>query len=156
PYRIEKIQWEYGEEYGHVAYPRNIDDVRDTIVRLECLASEKGYPFYIEIYFRDGYYVGLIVGHELSSFWFAAPAQDSLETLQHSQLDLHFDGQKHSDEWLEYSFMADHGETPLANTLPKYQAFEAFWQFLQTNTLPSWIKLTRSEFVDRYVVDTPG
>lgn len=150
---VKKIEWEHGEPYGHVCYPMTLNEVRQKLDDLEAQAVATNYPFYVEVFFHDGSYIGFIVGHELSSFYFGIPApgmqDDDPDRLL---LDMHYDiEQEGNTAFIEYSFKGDHGEKYLEELLPKQQVIDALYQYMATRTLPPAICLTRQAFIDTYI-----
>ena len=142
-YYVKKIEWEYGEQYGHVFYPRDLEDVQSNLSLLEDLAVARAYPFYVEIFFEDDSYLGLIVGHALSCFTFGVFVSDDHKSPQcRTQFDRHYDEQKEAENYfIEYSFKGDQGEKQAAEMLPKEQAYAALYYYIEKKKFPSYIRL---------------
>jgi len=150
---VNKIEWEYGEKYGHVYHPKSLEDFHSKLHELEEQAIANKSPFYVEIFFADDSYIGLIVGHELSNFYFGVRVpEDGDGSTCRAQFDCHYDEQKEGDDTIiTYSFKGDHGEQYLTGLMPKKQAFDALYQYIETRKLPSYIRFTKQEMIDTYI-----
>ncbi|SRR6266496_402046 len=71
-FSVEKIEWEYGEQYGYVFYPQAFVDLQSKIDELHSWGKTHNYPFLIILHFYDtSIYLGFTVGHEYSFMEFA-------------------------------------------------------------------------------------
>ncbi|WP_110514337.1 hypothetical protein [Herpetosiphon llansteffanensis] len=152
-YFVKKIEWEYGESYGDVFYPRNQAEFQAQLQALELQALQKNYPFYVELAFEDACYIGFIVGHALSCFNFGIFTADDHQAVNcRTQFDSHYDPQvDHPEIMIEYSFKADHGETSMPELLPREQILQAIDQYIETQKLPAYIRLSKQSIIDRYI-----
>lgn len=152
-YFVKKLEWEYGEQYGHAFYPTDFEDFQAKLRELDIQAVVHGNPFYLEVFFLDDSYLGLIVGHALSCFIFGVFVSDNYRsTTCRTQFDSHYDTGKEGDATLiEYSFKGDHGEKRLAEMLAKEQAFEALYQYIKHKKFPSYIRFSKQECIDKYI-----
>ena len=150
---VQKIVWEYGEQYGHVFYPKNKEEFDDKLRELDASGMQQGYPFFVEIFFVDDSHIGMMVGHELSCFYFGIfVSEEEMTSGSRTRYDAHYDSRKDGNTiYLEYSFKGDHGEKTLAELLPKEQIFKAVDQYIETQRLPSYILFGREEFVKNYI-----
>jgi hypothetical protein len=149
---VKKLEWEYGESYGHVLHPQSLKDVDEKLQELVARAHRQNYPFYIEVFCVDDTYLGLIVGHARSCFIFGIFVSDD-QTSPHcrTQFDGHYDSQYDGHEtFITYSFKGDHGERRWAETLPQEHAFAALFQYIEHQTLPATICLSRQALIDTY------
>ena len=62
---VEKMIWEYGEEYNHVYYPTSMADLKVKVNELADNGKSKDYSHLIQAYLRDGSIRGFTVGHDL-------------------------------------------------------------------------------------------
>lgn len=153
PVTPTKLEWEYGEEFGHVFHPKNLEELKAKLQELELQAIKDAYPFYIEIFFIDDSYVGLIVGHKLSclSFSIAMPQLENSAS-RRRRYDGHYDSSQENDHtWIQYSFKGSHGEKRLREMLPRKKAFEALFRYITTQKFPPYILFTRPDFVEKYI-----
>lgn len=154
PFFVDRLEWEYGKQYGHVFYPKSKQEFDAKLRELDEAGFQQAYPFYVEIFFADDSYAGIMVGHELSCFNFAIYVSDGIDR-ENTRLryDAHYDSQKEDDNasYIEYSFKGSHGEILPAAMLPQEQIFKAIDQYIETQRLPSYILLGRKEFVENYI-----
>jgi hypothetical protein len=152
-YFVKKLEWEYGEQYGHAYYPQDFEDFQAKLRALDGQAVVRGNPFYLEVFFLDDSYLGLIVGHALSCFNFGIFVSDNdSSTPYRTQFDSHYEDEKEGDPtFITYSFKGDHGEKRLAEMLSKEQAFDAVYQYIDHKKFPSYIRFSKQELIDTYI-----
>ncbi|KPL84912.1 hypothetical protein [Herpetosiphon geysericola] len=152
-YFVKKIEWEYGEAHGDCFYPNNQADFQAQLQALELRARQKNYPFYVELEFEDDSYIGFIIGHDLSCFYFGIFIADDRHAVHcRTQFDSHYDPQiAHPELMIEYSFKADHGEKYMPELLPHEQVVQAINQYIETQRLPAYILFTKRSIIDRYI-----
>ena len=82
---VDRIEWEYGKQDGYVFYPQNKEEFDDKLRELDESGLQNGYPFYVEIFFVDESYTGIMVGHESNKqrkvTWYLAGEQATLRRL---------------------------------------------------------------------------
>lgn len=151
---VDRLEWEYGKQYGHVFYPKNKQEFDDKLRELDEAGFQQAYPFFVEIFFVDDSHIGMMVGHELSCFYFGIfVSEEEMISGSRTRYDAHYDSRKEDDNtsYIEYSFKGSHGEILPAAMLPKEQIFKAIDQYIETQRLPSYILLGRKEFVENYI-----
>lgn len=150
---VKKLEWEYGEKFDHVFYPTTIEEFRTKLQELTIQAKKNDYPFYVELYFMDDSYIGLIVGHELSCFYFGVfSSEENCGVGSRTIFDSHHDPNNKDDETtLEYSYKGDHGEKCMKSLIPSSQVMDAVYQYISTQKFPSYIQFSRKEFIDGYI-----
>lgn len=154
PFFVDRLEWEYGKQYGHVFYPENKEEFDDKLRELDEAGFQQAYPFYVEIFFADDSYAGIMVGHELSCFYFGISVSDGIdrENIQR-RYTAHYDSRKQDDNasYIEYSFKGSHGEILPAAMLPQEQIFKAVDQYIETQRFPPYILFSGEEFVENYI-----
>lgn len=148
---VKKIEWEYREKYGHVFYPKSLEEFRNKLDELDRQAMEKGFPFYVDLYFANNRQIGIIVGHQLSVFYFFERLEEGTKDNAHSFiLDWHFVETNEGAD-LEYSYGGSWSEAESKKLLSKLDVLKAINQYIETQKLPSYIRFTRQDFNDKYV-----
>ena len=111
PYFVKKLEWEYGEQYGHAFYPQDFEDFQAKLRELEVQSIVSGSPFYLEVFFLDDNYLGIIVGHALSCFIFGIFVSYEYDSPScRTFYDNHYDESKEGDDTLiEYSYKSAFG-----------------------------------------------
>lgn len=146
---VEKLIWEYGEDYGHVYYPRDLPDLKKKIEELDTWGQEKDYPFLIEMRLTDHSHVGFSVAHEYSFVEFGY--RDNGEKKGPVYL-TNPDG--NVDELVPIYYFASYTEPDTTKMLPLQQVLEAIYHFVKHGSFPSYIEFndeeTNKKFVQSY------
>ena len=151
-FEVEKLVWEYGERYGHAFFPHTSEEFRLMLDNLDAKGTKGERPFYVETYFTNDTFVGLIVGGIYSCLDFGVAVSELHLTPSRTLLDVHFDAENRAFEgYYQYSFKADHGELDAARALPKDMAMKALRNYARNGIFPSNIEFTRKEFNAHYV-----
>jgi hypothetical protein len=142
---VTKMEWEYGEKYGHVFYPHNMQEFKNKLEELDQKAISDKYPFYVDVYCANDTIIGITVGHQQSVFRLF----ELLEKGKQDKyvLDWHFvDSQ--SGFYIEHYYRGVLSEIESQQLLPKINALKALFYYVEIQKLPSYIKLTRQNFIE--------
>jgi hypothetical protein len=151
PFFVEKMEWEYGEKYGHVFYPKNLEEFQNKLDELDKKSLHNGKPFYVEILCINSTEMGVILGHNSSVLHFGEIlSKDENPGERDSRLDFHL-VDSNNFFYIEYSYRGAWSEAESKQLLPKSDVLKAVYQYIETQKLPSYIKFTRQDFNDKYV-----
>lgn len=148
---IEKLDWEYGEKYGHVFYPKNEKELLDKIDELDQLSTQKDYPHLIRAHFRNGNYrIGFTVGHEWSflEFVYLKHNNEFHSSMGHFYLE---NQEGCRDEIIPVYLMSSYTEPDTTKMLPKKKVIDAFLFFVKNEKFPPFIKLDENKANETFV-----
>jgi hypothetical protein len=144
---VEKIIWEFGEDYGHVYHPENLLDLKEKIDELDAWGRGRDYPFFIEMHLTDHSYLGFTVAHKYSLLEFGYNGGHSKK----GPFYLHNpDG--NINELIPIYYFASYSEPDTTRMLPLEQVLEAVFHYVEHRTFPSFIQFDVDEINKKFVV----
>ncbi len=148
---VKKMEWERGEEYGDVLYPRTFSEFQAKIQDFDAWGKENNYPFLVIIHFDDlTLYLAFTVGHYYSLMEFAYDVDFESKKFQGPFYLVNPQGDV--DEIVPIYYMGSYTEPDTTRMLPQERVLEAVYYFVTHKMFPSFIEFNEEEVNAKYVV----
>lgn len=146
---VRKIEWEFGEKYGHVFFPSSIIDLKEKIAELDSWGVKNDYSFLIVVYFADKtLHLAFTVGNEQSYLEFM---YDVDRSTNRGKGPYYLYNSSNKKGVTPIYYMASHAEVSLEKTMPKQDVLNAVYYFILHCSFPPYIVLDDSEANEKFV-----
>ena len=145
---VKKMIWEYGENYGHIYFPKSLLDLKEKLGELDNWGRQKNYPFLLILYLADGSRLGFTVSHEYSLVEFG---YDDNGKLKGPFYLVNPDGNTH--ETIPIYYLGSYTEPDTTRMLPLQKVLEAVYFYVEYKKFPAFIQFN-DERVNKKFVDS--
>lgn len=132
---VDNITWEYGKKYGHVFYPKNMQELQDKIQELHTVFEQKQQPSLIAMLFTVPiFYLGFSIGYELSYMEFSFRYDQKYKSWTHPHYlknDLYSE-----DDFIPISYFASESYTPKTHFFPYEEVLNGIFNFIENRKFP--------------------
>ncbi len=147
---VTKMTWEYGEKYGHVYVPHDLEDFARNLHYLHVYALHTNYPFYLHIYFTNSTFIGIILGLDASVFDFGELVFDTA-TGEHDLRSITCAWTATEDiEWREFYYGGSLSNLPPQQFVPLNTVLHALMYYAEHLILLPSVPIQDAEFIEKY------
>ncbi len=153
-YCVTKMEWEYGEAYGHAYVPLDRADFMRQLHALHTHAAKIDRPFYLAIMFSNNTEMGIVLGADRSPFYFGGDVGATSDTPGKPIATAYSDGtdwrETDDSDWLEYSYWGSLSNMPPGQVLPLATVLEVVMYYADHFKLLRTIPLYSTEIMEQY------